>query len=100
MRRILLPARSVTPPSEATGALMALIEEGRLKPGDRLTHNQPRKRRTFHATVTSDGFIELDDGRRFATPSPALKACVGSQINGWDNWIVERVNRTLGDLRV
>jgi hypothetical protein len=81
------------------GDLMPLIDAGRLKPGDRLVHHQPRKGRTFTAEVTSDGHIQLDDGRKFAAPSPALKACVGSEINGWYQWTVERTSQPLQELR-
>lgn len=82
-----------------TGDLMPLIEVGRLKVGDRLVHHQPRKRRTFAAEVTPDGYIQLDDGRKFAAPSPALKACVRTEINGWYQWTVERTGQRLQDLR-
>ncbi|MFI5783011.1 hypothetical protein [Nocardia sp. NPDC051570] len=99
LRRILLPDKAAGSPSGTTGMLTPLISEGKLNPGDRLVHHQPRKQRTFHATVASDGFIELDNGLRFAAPSPALRECVGNQINGWENWVVERINRPLGDLR-
>lgn len=81
------------------GDLMPLIDTGRLKVGDRLVHHQPRKRRTFTAEVTPDGYIQLADGRKFAAPSPALKACVGSEINGWYQWTVKRTGRPLQDLR-
>jgi hypothetical protein len=83
----------------ATGLLKPLIDAGKLSPGDRLVHHQPRKRRTFYAQVTTDGFVQIEDGRRFAKPSPALRECVGHQINGWENWVVERMNCPLQDLR-
>ena len=98
LRRKLLGEKP-EPRARRAGDLMPLIEAGRLKVGDRLVHPQPRKRRTFTAEVTSDGYIQLDDGRKFAAPSPALKACVGTQINGWYQWIVERTDQRLQDLR-
>lgn len=97
LRRKLLGQTPLT--SGRQGDLMPLIDAGRLKPGDRLMHHQPRKGRTFAAEVTSDGYIQLDDGRKFAAPSPALKACVGSEINGWYQWIVERTSQPLQELR-
>jgi hypothetical protein len=87
------------PSAGKTGDLMPLLRAGRLQPGDRLVHHQPRKRHTFTALVTSDGFIQLDDGRKFSAPSPALKACVGTEINGWGQWKVERTGQALQDLR-
>lgn len=94
LRRKLL-GETPTPPAGKAGDLMPLIDAGLLKAGDRLVHHQPRKRRTFTAEVTPDGYIQLDDGRRFSKPSPALKACVGSEINGWSQWTVERTGQPL-----
>jgi len=59
----------------------------------------PRKRRTFTAEVTLGGYIQLHDGQRFAAPSPAPKACVGGEINGWWQWQVERTGQLLEELR-
>lgn len=97
-RKLLARAPSLTSEGKP-GDLMPLIAAGRLQAGDRLVHHQPRKRRSFTAEVTSEGYIQLPDGRRFAAPSPALKACVGTEINGWYQWKVERTDGTLQDLR-
>jgi hypothetical protein len=99
LRRLLLNDTRKAPPQGATGALMPLISAGKLKAGDRLVKRQPRKRRTFTAEVTPDGYILINDGRKFAEPSPALKAYLGTEINGWAEWKVERTGGTLGDLR-
>ncbi len=99
LRRLLLADLSKSSLTGATGVLMTLIEAGGLRVGDKLVHHQPRKRRTFNGEVTAEGFVQLADGRRFARPSPALKACVGHEINGWHNWVVERLGRSLQDLR-
>lgn len=98
LRRLLLGKAPEAPRGKA-GDLMPLLRDGRLQAGDALVHHQPRKRRTFRAVVTADGYIQLDSGERFAAPSPALSACVGSQINGWDRWTVERTGKPLQDLR-
>lgn len=98
LRRKLLGEIPKAPAGKA-GDLMPLIEAGFLKASDRLVHHQPRKRRTFAAEVTPDGYIQLEDGRKFAAPSPALKACVGTEINGWYQWTVERTGQRLQDLR-
>ncbi|HEX7659507.1 MAG TPA: hypothetical protein VF444_08510 [Pseudonocardiaceae bacterium] len=99
LRRVLLHSPTSGASAQTTGALKPLIDAGKLRPGDKLVHHQPRNRRTFEARVTSDGFIELPDGRRFAKPSPALKEFVGHQINGWDHWVVDRTGRTLTALK-
>lgn len=98
LRRKLLGETSRPSPGKA-GDLMPLIEAGRLKAGDRLIHRQPRKGRTFAAEVTPHGHIKLNDGRIFAAPSPALKSCVGTEINGWGQWTVERTQQPLQALR-
>jgi hypothetical protein len=98
LRRLLLGKAPESAPGKP-GDLMPLLQAGRLRAGDRLIHHQPRKGRTFTADVTADGYIQLEDGRRFAAPSPALSACVGSQINGWGQWTVERTGQPLQDHR-
>jgi len=98
LRRLLL-GKAPEPTSGKPGDLMPLLLDGRLKAGDVLVHHQSRKRRTFRAVVTADGYIQLDNGGKFAAPSPALSACVGSQINGWYQWTVERTGQKLKDLR-
>jgi Restriction Enzyme Adenine Methylase Associated len=91
-------ARKPTPRG-VTGRLLPLIKAGHLRVGEILEHHQPLKGHTFTAVVTKDGFIEIDGGRRFRDPSPALKAYVGHEINGWPNWTVRRTGRRLKDYR-
>jgi hypothetical protein len=98
LRRLLL-GHVPTLRGEKAGDLMPLLESGLLKAGDKLEHHRPRKGRTFTAEVTADGHIQLPDERRFAAPSPALKACVGSDINGWANWKVVRTGQLLQEVR-
>lgn len=98
LRRVLLSKEPGSAPEKA-GDLMPLIKAGHVRAGDKLVHHQPRKRRTFTAVVTAGGYIELDDGRPFAEPSPALRECVGHQINGWTNWRLQRTGQVLDDLR-
>lgn len=81
------------------GDLMVLLDEGRLQTGDRLVHHQSRRNKTFTAEVTEDGYIQLVNGTEFAKPSPALRACVGYEINGWVQWKVERTGQPLQELR-
>ncbi|WP_238433582.1 restriction system modified-DNA reader domain-containing protein [Micromonospora tarensis] len=81
------------------GDLMGLIEAELLVPGDELIHVQSRKGRTHRAVVTTDGYLRLPDGSTYAKPSPALKACVGHDINGWGQWTHARSNVPLQALR-
>ena len=107
LRRLLLsPSRQArVQPAESQerkrkpGDLEDLLSHGLLKRGDRLVHRQPRKGGIFWATVTPDGYVRLESGEEFPAPSPALKAHVGYEVNGWENWIVERTNEPIGTLR-
>jgi hypothetical protein len=108
LRRVLLKdtedAEVVVPPPAASrrpGALINAIKKGEVKAGDVLICAQPRRKRTFQATVTSDGWIALASPQEgeFDKPSPALSHCTGGQINGWGNWIHERSGKQLQQYR-
>lgn len=88
-------------PARKPGALAGAIERGTIKPGDVLLCEQPRRKRTFRAEVTVDGWIKLTtpDLGEYDKPSPALVACTGGQINGWGNWVHEDSGRPLQDFR-
>ena len=85
-------------PRKGTGDLMPFLEAGLLQPGDQLTHSQPRKGLVHQAVVAADGWLEVA-GRPFPKVSPALKACVGHEINGWGQWTHKRTGRRLQSLR-
>jgi len=94
LRRVVLNGghrSSPAKPSRKPGALMGAIEDGSLQPGDKLICEQPRRKRTFRAEVTADGWIKVIDPDlgEFDKPSPALGACTGGAINGWGNWVHE-----------
>lgn len=88
-------------PARNPGALLPAIEQGSIRPGDQLICEQPRRKRTFRAEVTSDGWIRVTepDVGEFAKPSPALTACTGAAINGWGYWMHERTRRPLQTFR-
>jgi hypothetical protein len=105
LRRELLngvaPVPAGSAPHRKPGALRPALGKGILRSGDVLVCSQPRRKRTFRAVVTSDGWIALTDPPHdeFDRPSPALRACTGGQINGWANWIVQRTGKPLQDYR-
>lgn len=103
LRRLLLPAagQASEPRVDARrrpGKLHALLEAGLINVGDTLKHHQPRKHRTFTATVEEGGWITTENGP-YESPSPALAECVGSQIDGWAYWIHEPTGKSLRQLR-
>ena len=87
------------PSTFVAGRLLPLIEMGLVKPGDELVHHQPRKGRTFSASVDEAGWIVTDLGR-YKEPSPALRDLVGSQIDGWFRWTHVSSGQTLKQLKV
>ncbi|GAA3562493.1 hypothetical protein GCM10022197_17650 [Microlunatus spumicola] len=80
------------------GALYGLIHAGLVEAGDELTCHRTRSGETYRATITEDGAIKTDLGV-FTKPSPALKAFVGSEIDGWANWMHVPTRERLRDLR-
>ncbi|KAA8890080.1 hypothetical protein F3087_01820 [Nocardia colli] len=108
LRRLLLAGDdSSPPPSPSTldtagqprvGQLAILLERGLIRSGDELQHHRIRKGQVFTATVLDGGLIQTAEGV-YGSPSPALKALVGSDINGWHYWIHTRSGKTLRELR-
>ncbi|MEU7222656.1 hypothetical protein [Streptomyces chrestomyceticus] len=93
LRRLLLrdaglPAKSAE--DRRPGDLMPFITAGLLEAGDKLIHVQPRRGLTHEATVTADGWLEIEDGRAFSKPSPALKAQTGVDINGYGKYVLKK----------
>lgn len=104
LRRIVLGGTDghvTAKPSRRPGALMPAIAQGSIRPGDVLVCEQPRRKRTFRAEVTADGWIKTTDPGvgEFSKPSPALGACTGGAINGWGNWVHERTGLRLEEFR-
>jgi Restriction Enzyme Adenine Methylase Associated len=89
LRRVLglEPKGTPTPEVDVQGELLPLLEGGRLKAGDELTWNRPRKKETHRAVVTAGGCLKLSDGHVEATPSAACShAAGGGNFNGWIEW--------------
>ncbi|BAU86067.1 hypothetical protein SLA_5185 [Streptomyces laurentii] len=92
LRRLLLQGTeglAEGPEDRRPGDLMPFITAGLLKAGDKLIHVQPRRGLTHEATVTADGWLEIEDGRTFSKPSPALKAQTGVDINGYGKYVLK-----------
>ncbi|MEU0429760.1 hypothetical protein ABZ235_40575 [Streptomyces canus] len=81
------------------GRLMPIIEAGLAAPGDELRHHQSRLKRTYEATITADGWVQIPDGQEFPQPSPALKTQTGNEINGWGQYTHVPSGRPLWELR-
>lgn len=99
------PDLHTSPGSSATKAsyqlkVADLVAEGPLQAGDSLTWTRPRKGEEHHATITSDGQIQLSDGSTYWSPSGA--ACAAADIpayDGWLAWSVDRLGRSLHAIR-
>ncbi|SBT51674.1 restriction system modified-DNA reader domain-containing protein [Micromonospora narathiwatensis] len=83
--------------TNAPGELAPLLKAGLLKVGEELVW---KRRQSMHrAVVTADGWLELEDGRPFETPSGAARALSGYEVNGWRNWGRARDGVRLSSLR-
>lgn len=80
------------------GALAPLMMAGLVRAGDTLRHIR-RTGVEHEALVTQSGHVQTADGRLFRQPSPALKALLGHEVNGWKAWTVVRTGSTLAELR-
>lgn len=105
LRRLLLKSAPSKPAASAgrmtlrgTRDMVELMRLGAIREGDELTHRQPRKGRSFTATVEPGGCIRTDVDV-YREPSPALRDLVGSQIDGWKHWTHTRSGKTLRQLR-
>jgi Restriction Enzyme Adenine Methylase Associated len=76
--------------------LADLVEAELLKPGDRLCWERPKLGAAYHATITSNAAIELDNGGTFATPSRAAKQA--AHIPAYDGWYAWRIERPEGSV--
>jgi len=80
------------------GRLLPLMEAGLVKSGDELRHERVRKGQVLKATIAEGGLLRTEKGI-YSAPSPALKALVGTEIDGWHKWIHTRSGKTLRELR-
>jgi hypothetical protein len=82
--------------------LSDLLEAGLIVPKKELVWERPRLGVTYRAHVTENGAVELEDGRRFSSPSKAAVEAAG--IPAYDGWFAWRLQRlpgvVLNDLRI
>lgn len=97
-KKVVATSAPLAPSDYVSGKLMELIQAGTVQPGDSLVHHKTRLRRTYRAIVTADGWVETDTNR-YQSPSAALSDLVGTQINGWGEWMHEPSGQTLRQLR-
>lgn len=80
--------------------LQDLMDHGLLAAGDALRFERRSKADVFHAVISDDARIRLEDGSLHQSPSPAAAAAVGSgSFDGWHAWFVVSQNCLLADLR-
>ncbi len=83
---------------DVSGSILPLIQAALVFPGDLLRHDLVRTGRVVSATITGGGRIETPAGT-FDAPSPALRALVGYEVNGWKSWVHAPTGKTLWELR-
>lgn len=80
--------------------LRDLIAHDLLQPDAELRFERPRRGLVHRARVLPTGAIELEDGRRFASPSRAAAAAADARaFDGWHAWALEATGQSLDSLR-
>jgi hypothetical protein len=90
-------------PPAGTGLRVSdLLDRGILQAGEELVWDRPRVGQHYTARLTENGAIELEDGRRFWSPSGAAVEAAGiASYDGWYAWRVPRLDgASLNDLRM
>lgn len=77
-----------------------LLDKKVLESGDVLIWNRKYLGNTFKVKIDSSGKIHTENGLLFNSPSGAARHFSnGVAVDGWRIWRVERLNRTLSELR-
>ena len=80
--------------------LADLLDAGILEEGEPLEWARPQKGEHYKAKVLPNGSIELEDGRKFSSPSRAAgEAADIPAVDGWTSWAAPRVGKKLHGLR-
>ncbi|WP_030018970.1 DUF4357 domain-containing protein [Streptomyces monomycini] len=69
-----------------SGALTPLLDAGKLQPGQRLVWRRRNLGHEYRVHVTTEGNLQLEDGRICDSPSGACSALAQGSVNGWDAW--------------
>lgn len=75
-----------------------LVDAGLLEAGTVLTWKRKRSGTEYSITVTEDGELRIEDGRKYSNPSGAAKAVHDGAWAGWNVWCTPE-GRSLSDLR-
>ena len=87
------PGQSAVP-----GKMQRLMRYRDLLPGEPLVWDRKQQSVTFKAVLTDSGALQLEDGRRFDTPSGAARHLAGYEVNGWRVWVRSRDGKSLEDI--
>jgi len=80
--------------------LRDLLAHDLLQPNAELRFERPRRGLVHRAKVLPTGALELEDGRRFASPSRAAAAAADARaFDGWHAWALEATGQSLDSLR-
>jgi len=80
--------------------LWDLLAHDLLEPNADLRFERPRRGLVHRARVLPNGAVELEDGRRFASPSRAAAAAADARaFDGWHAWVLEATGQSLDSLR-
>lgn len=83
----------------ARNELLAMITDGRLRPGTVLLHRpKPRNADRHVEAIVVPAGIRLR-GHVFTSPSAAAKSVGGTKTNGWNFWRVRDTGVRLAELR-
>ncbi|QWC85253.1 hypothetical protein KLP28_00160 [Nocardioidaceae bacterium] len=83
---------TATQPGRPT--LLDLLEAGTLQVDEPVVWRRPQLAQQHAATVTARGELRLADGRVFAGPSAACNRLGSGSYNGWECWVVPRLDDT------
>jgi hypothetical protein len=77
-----------------------LLKAGLINPEEKIIWHRKLQNQWHVAIVTKDGRVKTSDGQIHNSPSKAARHLnAGISINGWRVWKVERLSKTLLELR-
>ncbi|WP_329110084.1 hypothetical protein OG792_14490 [Micromonospora sp. NBC_01699] len=80
--------------------LADILAGGLIEPGTTLRFDRPRVGDVHRATITENGWVRLEDGQEFRSPSRAAAVAAGIRaVDGWFAWRVDSSQRALDSYR-